>query len=123
MKLDLPKRLVLDDEFVAECRVYFPEFYAGDIYYVRYNKFGGSVSTPTGRFFIWQPRYSDGYNKHWRIDCYLRIHELTGDPKQIGEQLVRALVAEKLCAEPIALQTHVSEEVFGRDYGEVFDSD
>ncbi len=42
---------------------------------------------------------------------------------QIGEQLVAALIREQLCAEPIWMSAHTSDEIKGKAYGEVFSDD
>jgi hypothetical protein len=96
---------------------------AGEIYFVEHNPHGGSNSTPVARYFAWKPETSEGFHAHWRIDCFLRKHKLSPKPLPTGEALVAALVKEQLCDEPMWLSVHMSEELEGKAYGEVFDLD
>ncbi len=79
--------------------------------------------TPVARYFVWQPEFVEGFHKYWRVDCFVRQHRLSPEPTHLGEALVAALVREGLCAEPIWMSAHRSEELKGKAYGEVFSDD
>jgi hypothetical protein len=115
-------RFNLDTNFSADC-VVTDNARAGELYHVARNAAGGATLTPIARYFVWQPEFVEGCNRYWRVDCFVRQHALSPDPLELGESLVAALVREGLCAEPIWLSAHRSDELKGRAYGKVFSDD
>jgi hypothetical protein len=99
------------------------ESVAGEVYHVEPNKTGGAVSTPVARFFAWRPRHAEGFHEYWRVDCFVRVHELSPQPKVVGLALAEGLLRESVCSEPLWVSWHRSEELGGKDFGEVFDFD
>lgn len=116
------KRFDIDENYWADC-VVESRIVAGEIYHIARNSSGGSNSTPIARYFAWHPAYSEGFNEHWRIDCFVKRHKLSPKQMSLGKALVAALLKEKLCAEPLWLSVHSSEELEGEAYGEVFEKD
>lgn len=114
-------RLAIDATFEVECSPSALAF-SGEIYHVSRNRLGsGSISTPVARFFCWHPTVSEGFNPHWRVDCYVREHALSPEPTWIGKALASLLQRNGYCAEPIWVSWHRSSEVGGESYGEVFE--
>jgi hypothetical protein len=99
------------------------EFVSGEVYHVEWNSAGGANLTPIARFFAWRPVHSEGYRAHWRVDCFVRVHELSPGPKMVGEALAKGLLQEDICTEPLWVSWHRSEETGGTNFGEVFDFD
>jgi hypothetical protein len=116
------KRFSLTDSLDADC-VLANTARAGEVYHVERNSTGSAALTPVARYFAWRPEFIEGFHAYWRVDCFVRIHALSPDPMKMGEALVAALLRESLCAEPIWLSVHQSEELQGKEYGEVFDYD
>ncbi len=96
---------------------------AGEIYHVVRNAAGGALLTPIARYFAWHPLPSEGHRHHWRVDCFVRKHRLSPVPIDLGNLLVLALMREQICAEPIWMSAHRSDELGGKAYGEVFSDD
>ena len=117
-------RFDLNPEFSADCTV-ADKSRSGQIYHVRHNVVGsGATLTGVARYFAWRPDFVEGYNPYWRVDCFVTRHPLApGDPLALGQALVAALIRENLCAEPIWLSTHRSEEEKGHAYGNVFEDE
>ena len=96
------------------------EFVSGEVYHVERDSAGGANFTPIARFFAWRP-VSEGYHPHWRVDCFVRVHELSPEPMVIGKALAMGLLQEGICIEPLWVSWHRSEEKGGTNFGEVFD--
>jgi hypothetical protein len=116
------KRFPITDAFEADC-VVSEAARAGLIYHVARNATGGATFTPIARYFVWRPEFVEGYHKYWRVDCFVRRHKLSPEPMWLGESLVAALVREQLSSEPIWMSAHISDELKGKAYGEVFSDD
>ena len=116
------KQFDITDSYQAEC-VVSEGARVGEIYHVARSASGGAWLTPIARYFVWQPEFVDGSHKHWRVDCFVRQHELSPAPMSLGESLVAALIREQLCAEPIWMSAHSSSELDGKAFGEVFTDD
>lgn len=99
------------------------EFVAGEVYHVQRNLAGGANFTPIARFCAWRPVHAEGFHTHWRVDCFVRVHELSPDSKIIGMALANGLLQEVICTEPLWVSWHKSEEIGGTNFGEVFDFD
>jgi hypothetical protein len=96
----------------------------GDIYQVRRNIFGtGSMSTPVARYFAWRPEYTEGVNPHWRIDCFVRDHKLSGEPREMAQLLTAKLQELGLCDLPIWVSWHKSSELDGEKLGDLWEAD
>ena len=122
IKFVFMQRFDLDKQFSADC-VVTDKTRIGEIYHVARNWAGGSISTPIARYFVWRPVFVEGYNEFWRVDCFVRQHDLSPDPMKLGETLIAALIREGLCNEPIWVSAHASKELGGKEYGEVFTDD
>jgi hypothetical protein len=97
---------------------------AGQIFHIRrYPSSKGMTLTGIARYFVWKPSFIEGYNRYWRVDCFVKVHPLAPEPMMLGEALVAALVRENLCAEPIWLSAHVLDREMGRAFGKVFEDD
>ena len=116
------RRFSLTRDLDADC-VTSATAHAGEAYHVVRNAEGGAVMTPVARYFAWRPEFPEGFHEHWRIDCFVRVHELAPEPIILGRALVGALIREVLCDEPIWLSVHRAEELKGEALGEVFDFD
>lgn len=115
------KQIRVDKKFEASCTVE-NDFGFGEVFHTQRNRHGGAVLTPIARFYISRPVHPDGFNPHWRLDCFVRKdHKLSPDPEYIGRQLLSALIANEVCDEPVWLSWHLSEEVGGNDFGDVFE--
>jgi hypothetical protein len=99
------------------------EFVAGEVYHVERNAGGGANFTPIARFFAWRPVHVENYHPHWRVDCFVRVHELSPETKVVGTALANGLLKEAICTEPLWVSWHLSEEIGGTSFGEVFDFD
>ena len=115
-------RFAVTPEFDAGC-VFTPDAVSGEVYHVVRNPAGGADYTPVARFFAWRPGYVEGVHAHWRIDCFVRVHPRSPEPKQLGPALAEALMRESLCTEPLWVSWHRSEELQGKAFGEVFESE
>ena len=113
-------RFDINDNFSADC-VVSENARAGDLYHVSRNSSGGANFTPIAYFFVWRPEFTEGFNRFWRVDCFVRQHKLSPDPIELGEWLVDALVKNELCAEPIWMSAHRSQELGGKAYGDIYD--
>jgi hypothetical protein len=116
------ERFDLNDIFQAECLI-LEEVRIAEVYYLARNSAGRGHTTPVARFFVWRPVFIEGFNPYWRVDCFVRQHQLSPQPMLLGDVLVIALVRERLCAEPIWTSAHRSDELEGRAYGDVFSDD
>jgi hypothetical protein len=96
---------------------------SGEVYHVVRNSAGGANYTPVARFFAWRPGYVEGLHAHWRVDCFVRVHPLSPDPKRLGPALAESLLREALCTEPLWVSWHRSEELQGKAYGEVLEQE
>jgi hypothetical protein len=116
-------RFSLSDEYDADCDE-SERGRAGQIYHVRGTSTGrGKTLTPIARYFCWRPSFVEGFNGHWRVDCFVKEHALAPKPLAIGQSLVQALMREQICLEPIWLSVHQSEEISGGAFGQVFEED
>lgn len=115
-------RFPLSPEFDAAC-VITPDAVSGEVYRIDRNSAGGADYTPVARFFARRPDYAEGFHAHWRVDCFVRVHPRSPDPKLIGPALAEALLRESLCAEPLWVSWHRSEELHGKAFGELFEVD
>jgi hypothetical protein len=95
----------------------------GELFHIQRNSVGGSVQTPVARYFAWHPEFIEGFNKHWRVDCYFISNKLSPDAWLAGEALLAALINEKICSKPVWISVHRSEELKGKAYGNVFEDD
>lgn len=97
---------------------------AGEVFHVtRPSAGGGATLTPIARYYGYRLEFIENFNKHWRIDCYLRDHPLAPDHRFLGERLAEALVREGLITEPVWMSAFRSSGECGRAYGEVFSDD
>jgi hypothetical protein len=115
-------RFSIAPTFDAACLI-GSEFISGEVYHVERNSAGEANFTPIARFFAWRPVHPEGFHKHWRVDCFVRVHELSPEPKVIGKALAKALLQEDICSEPLWASWHRSEEIGGTNFGDVFDFD
>lgn len=115
-------RFQISENFVADCQVSV-DTRIGAIYHIKYNAAGGSVMTPVAQYFAWRPNIPEGYHPHWRVDCYIRDHTLAGDAKSMTKSLALALQKSELCAQPMWVGWHKTEEMSGEVYGELWDDD
>jgi len=116
-------RFDLNETYFADC-VVSEQARAGQILHVKRDNFGHAVTlTGIARYFAWKQEFIEGYNSHWRIDCFVRRHLLAADPTLIGDALVAALVREGLAAEPIWLSTHRSDDEKGKPYGKLYEEE
>ncbi len=116
-------RIQINDNLDADC-VKEEATRIGEVYHVQRNRSGGALLTPIARYFAWRPiMYSEGFHEHWRIDCFVRRHELAPDPQYVAKELTAAMIGNGLCEEPIWVSWHLSEEIAGEALGEVFDFD
>jgi hypothetical protein len=116
------KRFDVSDTLQADCTVSTSAL-SGTLYHFKRNAAGGALLTPVARYFGTQPEFVEGYNKHWRLDCYFRDHKLSPEPLAGGEALVVALMKEGICTTPLWLSVHRSEELKGKAYGQVFEEE
>ncbi len=115
-------RFAIAPDFDAACLI-SSESVAGEVYHVARNQAGGATFTPVARFFAWRPVHAENYHAHWRVDCFVRVHELSPPPKVLGVALAEGLLREAICSEPLWVSWHRSEELGGKNFGEVFDFD
>lgn len=114
------KRFNINNILQADCTV-SPTALSGTLYHVQRNASGGALLTPIALYFVTQPVFVEGFNKHWRLDYFGRPHKLAPDSAFAGDALALALMKEGLCSEPLWLSVHRSEELEGRAYGQVFE--
>ena len=115
-------RFAISPEFDAAC-VITPGAVSGEVYHVARNSAGGADFTAVARFFAWRPDYVEGCHEHWRVDCFVRVHVCSPEPKRLGSELAEALLRESLCTEPLWISWHRSEELHGKAFGDVFESE
>ena len=115
-------RFSIASDLDAAC-VITSESVAGEVYHVERNESGGANFTPVARFFAWRPVHVENFHPHWRVDCFVRNHPLSPDPKVLGDALAKGLLREAICSEPLWVSWHRSEEINGKAFGEVFDFD
>ena len=115
-------RFTVAPDFDAVC-VITSESVAGDVYHVDRNSSGGENLTPVARFFTWRPVHVENFHPHCRVDCFVRSHPLSPDPKALGNALAGALLREGVCSEPLWISWHRSEEIGGKAFGDVFEVD
>jgi hypothetical protein len=79
-------RFDLNPEFSADCTV-AEKSRSGQIYYVRRHATGsGAMLTGVARYFAWRPDFIEGYNRYWRVDCFVTRHPLApGEPMALGQ--------------------------------------
>jgi hypothetical protein len=99
------------------------EFVSGEVYHVEWNSAGGANFTPIARFFARRRVHPEGFHAHWRVDCFVRVHELSPEPKVIGKELAKGLLQKGICTAPLWVSWHRSDEIGGTNFGEVFDFD
>jgi hypothetical protein len=115
-------RFSIASDFDAAC-VITSEAVSGEVYHVQRNAEGGATFTPVARFFAWRPDHAENVDPHWRVDCFVRSHELSPHPKVLGKALAEGLLRDAVCSEPLWVSWHRSEEIGGTNFGEVFDFD
>jgi hypothetical protein len=118
------KRVDLNTDFSADCTI-AEKSRSGTVYHVRIrNAAGGKMLTPVALYFVWQPDFVEGYNRHWRVDCFVKRHPLAPrEPMILGQALIAALRRENLCDEPIWLSSHRSDDEKGQAFGNVFEDE
>jgi hypothetical protein len=116
------KRFPVNNDLEANC-VTGETALAGEVHHVARNSSGGAILTPVARYFAWHPLFIENFHEHCRVDCFVRRHDLAPEPIALAEALVLALIHKGICSEPIWLSVHLSEEVRGKAFGEVFDLD
>ncbi|MEM8837342.1 MAG: hypothetical protein AAGE89_04555 [Pseudomonadota bacterium] len=84
---------------------------------------GGARLTPIATYFVWQPGYIECVNPHWRIDCYVRKHKLSDDPKTLAKLLTAKLLETGLCDLPVWTSWHESTELGGEALGDLWEED
>jgi hypothetical protein len=83
-------RLDLNPEYSADCTI-ADKSRPGEIYHVNRNVVGsGATLTGVARCFAWQPDFIEGYNRYWRVDCFVKRHPLASEPMFLGDALVAA---------------------------------
>lgn len=117
------RRFDVMPDYEADCPIIQDEVRIAEVYHYERNAAGGSVRTPIARYFAWKPEYAENFHDHWRIDCYVRQHERSPDPKTLGRTLRNALIRESLCSEPCWVAWHRSEAIGGEAAGDVYDLD
>ena len=96
----------------------------GEVFHVARNEHGGSVWTPVVQYFAWRPSTgAEGFHPHWRLDCFVRDHELAPDHEWVGKALANALTSQGGISEPLWVSWHRSRELGGEARGQVFDLD
>ncbi|WP_124087450.1 hypothetical protein [Pseudogemmobacter humi] len=115
LRFDLDDTFYADAEEMANVRI-------GEIHHILRNKVGtGSVSTPVARYFAWRPKNIEGCNPHWRIDCFVRDHKLSGDPQTMAKLLTANLRKLGLCDLPIWISWHQCSEHGGEKLGDLWE--
>jgi hypothetical protein len=117
-------RFDINADFSADCTI-AEKSRSGEVYHIRRNASGsGRTLTPVARYFAWQPDFTEGYNRHWRVDCFVMRHPLAPrEPTLLGQALIAALIREDLCDEPIWLSTHRTDDEKGQAFGNVFEDE
>jgi hypothetical protein len=111
----------LNDTLEANCNS-SADFFEGEIFHVQCpGAHFGTEYTPIARYFATRPVFAEGFHDHWSLHCFFRIHELSPEPMDAGDLLVKALIALGVCFEPIYLTVHSSQSLGGTPYGQVFD--
>ncbi|WP_027668230.1 hypothetical protein [Rhizobium leguminosarum] len=94
------------------------DFSSGEIYHIKRNKSGGSLSTPVARFFITSARIpAEGLFPHQRLDCFVSNTGLVLKPEQLARDLFESMKSRGLIDEPTWLGWHVAEERGGAPFG------
>ena len=111
----------LNNTLEANC-FFSGEFFSGEMFHVQRpgDQFGNEY-TPIARYFATRPVSFEGFHEHWSIHCYFREHELSPRPMEAGDLLVKALIKEGVCCEPIFLTVYSSQSLGGTPNGKVFD--
>lgn len=100
------------------------DFRSGEIYHIKRNRTGGSVSWSVARFFITNARIPiEGFFPHRRLDCFVSDTALVSKPEQLARLLFEVLRSRGLIDEPAWLNWYVAKEQGGAPFGEVFDLD
>ena len=99
-----------------------PDMFWGELFVVVQNTSGGQMATAMGSYFG-TTQGDELFHPHWRIDCFVRRHELMPEPEVLGQGLATALEAEGVCSQPIWVSWYLAEELGGKARGEVFDLD
>jgi hypothetical protein len=113
-------RFAITSDFDAACMVVAGAM-AGEVYHVERNRSGGANFTPVARIFAWRPQHVENFHSHWRVDCFVRVHPRSPDPKFQGDAVAKALLRESICSEPLWVSWHRNEEINGKAFGEVLD--
>src|SRR5262245_13041280 len=103
------RRFAVTDSFEAD-HIGGDTAVAGEVFHVARNSSGGAILTPVARYFAWHPEYVEGFHRHWRVDCFVRQHQLSPEPFALAEALVKALLRQGICSKPIWVSAHRSEE-------------
>lgn len=77
--------------------------------------------TPVARYFVWRPNYVEGFNPHWRIDCFFRKHERSGNPEELARLLAARLQEIGACDLPVWISWHRSDELGGDSLGNLWE--
>jgi hypothetical protein len=113
--------LDLSNDFYVEWSANL-DFSSGEIYHVKKNKHGGSISTGVARFFVTSARIPpEGYHPHQRLDCFVSDAMLVPQPEQLAKLLFEALKDHDIIGEPAWLGWHIAEEKGGAAFGDVYD--
>jgi hypothetical protein len=113
-------KFAINERFTADC-VESERSRAGEIYDVVLNSAGGATLTRIARYFCWRPSLVEGFHRHWRVDCFVREHPLSPSEISLATDLVKSLMREGICSEPILVSAHRSKELESAAFGEVFD--
>jgi hypothetical protein len=113
-------RFAITTDFDAAC-VIAADVVAGEVFHVERNRSGGANFTPVARIVAWRPQKAENFHPHWRVDCFVRTHPRSPDPKLLGDAVTKALLRESICTEPLWVSWHHSKEISGKSFGEVFD--
>lgn len=96
----------------------------GQIYHQAPTGHGGGLLTPVARYFVWPADIGpEGYHRHWRVDCFVRHHQLSPPEDWLARRLVDALLTHGIIDEPVWVSWHLARETGGEARGEVFDPD
>jgi hypothetical protein len=106
-------RFSVTSDFDAAC-IISSETVSGEVYRVdRPNGSAGATFTPVALFFAWRAVHTENFHPHWRVDCFVRAHQLSPDLKDLGIALAEGLLREAISSEPLWVSWHRSEELGG----------